>query len=368
MTSPCTSSQPGARRRCRPTILATPSLVLRFILRSVQFYGVFVIFVVVVVAVMAQQHRDGDDGAIPHEKSVNDVEEWERTAFRRHLQEMVANSRGDDTEDSSRIRNLEDIEEEDYDFDDDDDDDDEQFQVYGIGVQSKGKSSKNGGYYTPPKRPNYPPPQHRPPRPTPNPAPRPDPLPIPYPMVAPVQPPVRPTIPSTNGCASFLTVKFLQFSALPPGIVIDPNNPDHNALGTQYVYGDSLYNYTTTDEIRDSRASGVCTRTQQLYTGDGLAFQVGGGFCQFTYRFRHENKMISIVAAGDVFDGDGGVLAITGGSMDYVGAYGEVELLPAQIVSNGHYSVEEGDFFLAPLIYLATAKIYVPQRNTCSAY
>ena len=54
--------------------------------------------------------------------------------------------------------------------------------------------------------------------------------------------------------------------------------------------------------------------------------------------------------------------------MDYVGAYGEVELLPAQVVSNGQYSVEEGDFFLAPLVYLATAKIYVPQRNTCSAY
>ena len=338
-----------------------------------------VVLLLAMVAAVAQQHRD--DGIAYEQNGNRAAHGWEHNESHPILH-MFINPPTDDNASATRLRRSLEAEETDEDEVADEgealnlfDDDEEDFEVYGIGVR-KGKGGSKGYRPPPPRpapRPPRPPPQHRPqphPRPEPPPVPRPDPQPIPYPIVAPALhpnlPPVRPTAPSQN-CVKSLTVKFLQFSALPPAVVVDPNSPDNNALGTQYVYGDSLYNFTTTDEILNSRAAGVCTRTQQLYSGDGLAFQVGGGFCQFTYKLQFESKSISITAAGEVFDRDGGVLAITGGSKEFVGAYGEVELLPAQIVTNGQYSVEEGDFFLAPLVYLGTAEIYVPQRNVCAA-
>jgi hypothetical protein len=43
-----------------------------------------------------------------------------------------------------------------------------------------------------------------------------------------------------------------------------------------------------------------------------------------------------------------------------LGAYGEIELVPVNLQSDGSLEVENGDVFLDPLFYLADAAIFVP--------
>jgi hypothetical protein len=143
--------------------------------------------------------------------------------------------------------------------------------------------------------------------------------------------------------------------------LVDPNNQDEQALGTRYVYNDGLRDHDTLDELIGSRASGICTRVQARVGNADIGLQRGRGQCHFTYALRDSrNRDIIFTATGDVVDSLGGVLSITGGSQTTVGAFGEIELLPVNLVGNGKFEVEAGDFFLDPLFYSADARIYVP--------
>jgi hypothetical protein len=231
---------------------------------------------------------------------------------------------------------------------------------YGIGKKYAKASKKSKGKGDPPPiPPPYPAPNQRPnPRPTPRP-----PTPTP-PVVSPsVQPPsgLPPSVqPPTDGCRVLLNVDFLQFSAIPPALFNNPNDPNEQELGTRYVYNDALRDQETLDELLGSRVSGSCTRTQSRLGNDDIGLQLGRGHCQFTYTLFDGSDEITITATGDIVDSMGGVLAITGGTQSVLGAYGEIELIPVNLLPDGSFEVETGDVFLDPLFYLGDASIFVP--------
>jgi hypothetical protein len=215
-----------------------------------------------------------------------------------------------------------------------------------------------------PNRPTLPhptprPPTPRPPTPSPRPPiPTPPPTPTPTPPTAPVIPPSA--LPPSGGCQVQFNADFLQLSAIPPAKFNDPNDPNEQELGTRYIYNDGLRDQDTLDELVNSNASGSCTRTQARVGNDAIGLQLGRGHCQFTYKLFDGNREITFTASGDVSDSLGGVLSITGGTQTVVGAYGEIELIPVNLLPDGSFEVENGDFFLDPLFYLADASIFVP--------
>jgi hypothetical protein len=251
--------------------------------------------------------------------------------------------------------------------------------------QKKGNNKANNGAggkgRRPPPRPT-PPPRHpnpKPPsktsssksgkgkggkgRPVPRPTSPPRPTPRPPTHPPPPRPPTpRPTPnPPSGGCTTEIKVDFLQLSAIPPALFVNPIDPDEQTLGTRYVYNDGLRDQDTLDELVGSKLSGTCTRTQARVGDTSVGLQLGGGHCQFTYVLKDSrDREISFTASGEVMDSLGGVLSITGGSQSSVGAYGEIELLPVNVASDGQFEIEPGDFFLDPLFYLADARILVP--------
>lgn len=268
--------------------------------------------------------------------------------------------------------------------------DQETYDRYGIGVrplkpegQQRPKSSKKGngkgkgkGKGSPSRPEPAPTPSQPQPRPTP---------PLMPPVIPPVGPPNNrppsvgppnkppsqkppnksptPEPPSTpgNGCRTEFTVDFLQLSAIPPALFVDPSSPDEQTLGTRYVYNDGLRDQDTLDELLGSNVQGTCTRTQARVGSESVGLQLGGGHCQFTYVLKNsQNREIVFTASGDVVDSLGGILSITGGSKSTVGAYGEIELLPVNLGEDGQLEIEKGDFFLDPLFYAADARIFVP--------
>ena len=172
--------------------------------------------------------------------------------------------------------------------------------------------------------------------------------------------PVGPPSGGGNGCRVPFNADFLQFSAIPPALFNNPNNPNEQDLGTRYVYSDALRDQNTLDELQGSKSSGTCTRTQARVGNDIVGLQLGQGFCTFTYTLFDGTKEITFTAAGEVVDSLGGVLSVTGGSQSAVGAYGEIELIPVNLNPDGSFEPENGDFFLDPLFYLADASIFIP--------
>ncbi len=259
----------------------------------------------------------------------------------------------------------------------------EELDVYSIGTgrlavlgtkSSKKAPKKGSGKGAPGQRPG-PRPKPRPPRPpnsqpTPRPprppnsqpTPRPPRPPNSQPTPRPPRPPnSQPTPRPPGGCITEINVDFLQLSAIPPALFVNPNDPDEQTLGTRYVYNDGLRDQDTLDELIESKVSGTCTRTQSRVGDETIGLQLGRGNCHFTYVVTDsQNREIVFTASGDVSDSLGGILSITGGSRTTVGAYGEIELLPVNLLSDGEFEIETGDFFLDPLFYLADARIIVP--------
>ena len=144
-----------------------------------------------------------------------------------------------------------------------------------------------------------------------------------------IQPPTF--LPPSGGgsCKDPIRLQFLQFSAIPPAILVFPEDPNVQDLGTRYVYNSDLRDANTLDELIGSRSNGLCTRTQaRIQEISGAVYQLGGGHCQFTYTLKDEgNRELTLEASGTVVDSMGGTLSITGGTKDAIGAYGEMTLV-----------------------------------------
>lgn len=178
--------------------------------------------------------------------------------------------------------------------------------------------------------------------------------------------PLPPSSASTF-CRVPITISFLQFSAIPPALVVYPDDPNAQDLGTRYVYNNDLRDPETLDELSESRCTGICTRTQSRFVIGGddeeeeqEVLQLGGGQCSFTYSLFDGERGFTFEATGMVVDSLGGTLAITGGTKDAIGAFGEIELLPINVQADGSFVPAPGDFFLEPLFYLADATLFVP--------
>jgi hypothetical protein len=179
----------------------------------------------------------------------------------------------------------------------------------------------------------------------------------------PVGPPSGPPSnkPSTGGDRCQLpNLKFLQLTAVPPPIFVNINDPNDQSLGTQYIYNDAVFNQTTFDEIAGSKVSGTCTRIQSRDDNAPQGIQLGAGHCTFTYRLFDGQNTFTFSATGELADSLGGILDISGGSQALVGAYGQIQLVPANLGSDGSFEPEDGDVFLQPLFYLADATIFFP--------
>jgi hypothetical protein len=108
-------------------------------------------------------------------------------------------------------------------------------------------------------------------------------------------------------------------------VPVNPQFQDFEALGTVFIFNDPLFNATNGFmEINNSFANGFCTRTQNNATMGN-----GGGLCTFVYTLTDsENNNATFTAKGEVFDFDGGILSITGGNKGFIGANGELEIIP----------------------------------------
>ena len=105
----------------------------------------------------------------------------------------------------------------------------------------------------------------------------------------------------------------------------------------------------------------MCTRTQPSFGTDAIGFSPGRGVCWLTYAFQMDGQEISVSASGELVDGEGGILAITGGSRNAIGAYGEIELSPVNLLPDGTLQdMTEGNIFADPLFYEANIAIRIP--------
>jgi hypothetical protein len=186
-------------------------------------------------------------------------------------------------------------------------------------------------------------------------------------------------------------MQFLQFSAIPPAILVFPQDPNVQDMGTRYIYNNDLRDAESLDELVGSRGIGVCTRTQsRLEDTTGAVLQLGGGHCTFTYTMFDGSREFSMEASGTIFDSLGGTLSIVGGTKDVLGAFGEITLVSARMVKKSFlktYAIvssltdrfilfggktpvnltpdddferDDGDVFLSPLFYLADVVLFVP--------
>lgn len=152
------------------------------------------------------------------------------------------------------------------------------------------------------------------------------------------QPPSGETPPTGNGsggggggggvCRSPITMQFLQFSAIPPAILVFPQDPNVQDVGTRYIYNNDLRDAETLDELVGSKGMGVCTRIRaRLQDTSGAVFHLGGGHCSMTYTMFDGSREFTMEASGTVVDSEGGTLSIVGGTKDTIGAFGAITLV-----------------------------------------
>ena len=164
-----------------------------------------------------------------------------------------------------------------------------------------------------------------------------------------------------NGqCLDRFSAVFLQFSALPQAIYIDPFNRNAQELGTRYIYNDNLRFLPSLDVVPGSRASGTCTRVQSRVGNEDIGLQLGSGHCDFTYRLANGDREVIFTASGEITDAIGGVLSITGGARSSFGAYGEAVLTPVTVQPDGTVVSNDGDVFLEPNFYKVEATLVFP--------
>jgi hypothetical protein len=106
-------------------------------------------------------------------------------------------------------------------------------------------------------------------------------------------------------------------------------------LGAEFIYNSPLFededltNPVGNDVSPSLFVTGVCTRFQErteLVDGDVIA---GAGQCDWTYTISLDGLEGTIEVSGEVFDSVKSTLSITGGTNYFVGAAGQVEIIPS---------------------------------------
>merc|ERR1712150_444931 len=140
------------------------------------------------------------------------------------------------------------------------------------------------------------------------------------------------------------------FLALPPQNITytNPANPNSKMEGTEYVFNYGLFDWGLNNMT--GYMVGTCTRTQTA-AGDFL----GGGLCNFFMTDLYEN---SVHVTGEVFDGELTALAITGGTYEYQGASGMVEIVPYYPENAQAYDVFDDVEYYNGTMYLYVSCLY----------
>jgi hypothetical protein len=125
-------------------------------------------------------------------------------------------------------------------------------------------------------------------------------------------------------------------------------------LGTVFIFNDPIFNATNgMMEITNSVVTGACTRTQNNGT-----MGTGGGLCTFVYTLTDDKgNTAALTATGEVFDLKGGILPITGGNKAFIGANGQLEIIP-QFNAGGVLEQWSGDFWEADIYKVRAELVY----------
>jgi hypothetical protein len=155
-----------------------------------------------------------------------------------------------------------------------------------------------------------------------------------------------------------MNIEFFQFIARSEDM--DSAAADEQRLGTTFIYNDPILNQTTRNIIDGSFATGHCLRTQKREALDDGS-SAGGGYCHFTYTFSDGGNVVaSINSAGEVFDSFGGTIAITGGTGSYIGARGELTVLPVEVNADLEFIHSDDDFFTGATGYTVAGEMIIP--------
>lgn len=136
-------------------------------------------------------------------------------------------------------------------------------------------------------------------------------------------------------------------------------------LGAEFIYNAPLFmsfdsaNGFLTDPIGTMPSddpyaymTGICTRFQErVDLGNGDVF-AGGGHCDWTYTLNVEGLNGTVEVSGELFDSVKSTMSITGGSNNFIGAAGQVELIPSP-------PGDDIDIFTGVDFYNVSALLYI---------
>ena len=130
-------------------------------------------------------------------------------------------------------------------------------------------------------------------------------------------------------------------------------------LGAEFIYNSPLFeDAALTDPVGadssnpDAFVTGICTRFQQtvdLGNGDVIA---GAGQCDWTYTINIEGLQGTVQVTGEVFDSVKSTLSITGGTNVFVGASGQMEMIPSPEGSNLDIFTEVDYYNISAVVYI----------------
>jgi hypothetical protein len=130
-------------------------------------------------------------------------------------------------------------------------------------------------------------------------------------------------------------------------------------LGAEFIYNSPLFeDANLTDPVGpdpnnpDAFVTGICTRFQQSRELEGGDVIAGAGQCDWTYTINVDGLEGTLQVEGEVFDSVKSTLAITGGTNVFVGAAGQLEMIPSPEGTNIDIFTEVNYYNISAVVYI----------------